>query len=71
MVGTIGQPTEVIAGTGAVDRLAGVVAAFHPRRLLVVGGRTALARTEVARRLGGCHPSAFSCSAICFEVSCC
>ena len=48
---TTGQATDVIAGSGAVDRLAAVVATFRPRRILVVGGCTALARADIALRL--------------------
>jgi alcohol dehydrogenase class IV len=52
-MGTAGQVTDVISGAGEVARLAAVVATFGPRRLLVVGGRTALGQSEVARYLEG------------------
>src|SRR5262245_62521256 len=43
--------TEVISGRGTVEHLAGLVAAFEPRRVLVAGGHTAIGRAEVVRRL--------------------
>ena len=44
---------EVVAGPGSVERLADLVAGFAPRRVLVVGSPTAVARTGIARRLTG------------------
>jgi alcohol dehydrogenase len=44
---------EVLAGTGAIEQLAGIVAAIDPGRTLVVAGTTALRHADIARRLRG------------------
>jgi alcohol dehydrogenase class IV len=52
--------TEVIAGSGSVERLAELVAEFQPRRILVVGSPGAVGRADIVRRLTGYHLVGFA-----------
>lgn len=51
---------ELVEGTGAIDRLPELMAGFAPRRILVVGGPTGLARAGVAELLKGYEVRYFS-----------